>query len=258
MISSKDKLLVLPWQQRKYEHHRRKISTAVPVVDNKCPPQHSHVRVKLKKKQKEQERSRKIEHENLILLQRLNHIMSTHWLDNYLSPQPNFLNRVKLYDNEMEDIDIERLARSIDLDIETEQTEGSSRKLRCIACSPIKYEPIELIEERMPWEPIKKPMYRSRSVPPRFSRSQMPTKLKSAPARADPVINKSKTEQNVKKIVQIKKEASSKSFQNPHRISLSRGSLKLSLNFPIDTLVKLNEKLILNNVCHCCSRTVDV
>lgn len=51
----------------------------------------------MKKLQKESERSEKIEKDNLILLRRLRHIMTNHWLDNYLPPQPTFLNRVGVY-----------------------------------------------------------------------------------------------------------------------------------------------------------------
>lgn len=71
--------------------------SATPVIDTKSPPQRAHVAVKLKKLQKEAERSRKIERDNLMLLQKLNYIMTKHWQDNYLPPQPTFLSRIGVY-----------------------------------------------------------------------------------------------------------------------------------------------------------------
>ncbi|XP_019756165.2 uncharacterized protein LOC125502890 [Dendroctonus ponderosae] len=97
MISTRENLLCRPWQQRKYEYHKKKVLSATPVIDTKSPPHRPHVALKLKKLQKEEERSRKIERDNLMLLQKLNYIMAKHWQDNYLPPQPTFLSRIGVY-----------------------------------------------------------------------------------------------------------------------------------------------------------------
>ncbi|XP_030745441.1 uncharacterized protein LOC115874418 [Sitophilus oryzae] len=261
MISSKEKLLSLPWQQRKYENHKRKIQTAVPVVDNKSPPHRRHVAVKLKKLQKEDERSRRIEKDNLILLRRLNHIMTNHWLDNYLPPQPNFLNRVKIFETEDDSgIDIVELARSIDLDMEEIEDKSSKeisyRKLKCIACSPIKIlEPINVPEERVPWEPQKKKIGRSRSVPPR--RSVIFPSIVDKPKSAAVANVKQKSEPEVKettKTTRVKtREKPALRYTDPSRITLTRGSLKLSLNFPVDTVVNIDRKQVISSLCKCSS-----
>lgn len=109
MLSRREKLLIRPWQQRRFETHRRKVkciksshysyyinlklkvSSALPAIDDKPPASYNHVSLKLKKQQKETERLVKIEKDNLTLLRKLNHIMKTSRVDNYwVSPPPEY------------------------------------------------------------------------------------------------------------------------------------------------------------------------
>lgn len=101
MISKKDYLLLRPWQEKRYENHRRKVNlikkrinskkitlciqvlSASPAIDTKPPLHRQHVIVKLKKRQKESERCQEIEKNNLTLLKRLNHVSETNRIDNY-------------------------------------------------------------------------------------------------------------------------------------------------------------------------------
>lgn len=93
--------------------------SATPVIDTRSPPHRAHVAVKLKKLQKENERAQKIERDNLILLQKLKYIMKTHWLDNHLPPQPNFLSRVGVYRPVDSGIDMDEiLSKSVDSDVQ--------------------------------------------------------------------------------------------------------------------------------------------
>lgn len=122
---------------------------------------------------------------------------------------------------------------------------------------------MQIPEERIPWEPPK--MFqsrRSRSVPPQpkpktiesETETQVqhdkkidtkPEKIKSAPQRAKSCKPK------------VKRPKSKKLISEPttQSIILSRGDLRLAVNFPVDTLVKLKdgpaEKFILRSDCQC-------
>lgn len=106
MLTRREKLLIRPWQQRRYNNHRRKVGvgvsggasrpwrsvthpqcrvqvqSALPAIDVGPPPQRAHVCCKLKKLQSELERSARIEEDNFRLLQRMSSIMRTNRLDN--------------------------------------------------------------------------------------------------------------------------------------------------------------------------------
>ncbi|KAL1501887.1 hypothetical protein ABEB36_007127 [Hypothenemus hampei] len=221
MISTKDNLWVRPWQQRKYQHHKNKVLKARPVVDTRSPPERPHVTTKLKKLQKEYERSKAIERDNFILLQKLNYIMSTHWLDNYLGPQPKFLNRMPLYRTNIEsgiDLDLDDFLQ----ETKEELNEIHIVKPRCLACSSA-----YRINEN------EKKKTRSRSVPPKTT-----TKLAK----------------------EIKpKSADTKKFDLAHmhrNIRISRGSLKLSVNFPLNSTIELDSKDITGRKpCECARKT---
>lgn len=98
--------------------------------------------MKLKKKQKETERCKKIEQDNFLLLQKMNYIMKTSRVDNvWKTPQPNFLNRVSIYN-----VAVPRI-EDIDLNIEGESEDEElrhSRKSKCTACTPQKTEILQV------------------------------------------------------------------------------------------------------------------
>ncbi|XP_037942813.1 uncharacterized protein LOC119675678 [Teleopsis dalmanni] len=99
MISRRDKLLNYPWEQQRYEQHKRKVHSAKSAVDVRSPPVYLHVLTKPKKMQKEKERLQKIETENVRLLQKLGEIMTSKRVKNFwLEPRPNFLGREKLFE----------------------------------------------------------------------------------------------------------------------------------------------------------------
>lgn len=72
-----NKLLQKQWDQRYYDEHRRLVRSAKPMVDTKPPVKHQHLTSKLKKQQLEKERSDEIERDNLALLKKMQHIMTT-------------------------------------------------------------------------------------------------------------------------------------------------------------------------------------
>lgn len=91
MISRRDKLLQLPWEELRYAQHREKVMSARPAIDTKSPRRHDHVQRKWKKLQNERERQQQIERENLRLLQKLGDIMSTKRMNNlWLEPRPKY------------------------------------------------------------------------------------------------------------------------------------------------------------------------
>ncbi|EFA03364.1 hypothetical protein TcasGA2_TC013349 [Tribolium castaneum] len=235
MISRKENLLVRPWQQRRFENHRKKVQSAGPAIDTRPPLPRQHVALKLKKRQKEAERCQEIEKNNFTLLKRLSYVMRTSRVDNYwATPQPNFLNRVSMYDTvpKFENLYIE----------ESQDTPkgASTRKTKCLACTPQPPPDIKIPEERVPWEPQKGPVgrTRSKSVPPRRTEfvREVPRVSKSAPKPG--------------KVAPMKFSA-----KEPQSIILRRGCLKLSVNFPSDTLVKLQkgtqEKVLVHGACNC-------
>ncbi|XP_078332375.1 sperm axonemal maintenance protein CFAP97D1-like [Crassostrea virginica] len=65
------------WDQEFYEEHRKKISQAKSVIDNKPPKTYMHLHIKLKKLQMEGERLAIVERDNRILLEKMAHIMRT-------------------------------------------------------------------------------------------------------------------------------------------------------------------------------------
>ncbi|CAH0405045.1 unnamed protein product [Chilo suppressalis] len=75
MLSRRDKLLIQPWDDRRFKDHRSKVRSALPAIDDRAPTARPHVAVKLKKFQRELDRKRKIQADNYSLLQRLNAIM---------------------------------------------------------------------------------------------------------------------------------------------------------------------------------------
>lgn len=83
MFTKKEKVLVHPWTEKRFQAHRRKVHSAGPAIDYHAPAVQSHVTIKLKKTQRELERQRDIQRENTRLLQSLNKIMRTNRMDNF-------------------------------------------------------------------------------------------------------------------------------------------------------------------------------
>lgn len=240
MISKKDNLLKRPWQQRKFDNHRRKVESALPAIDTHPPLYGSHVKVKLKKIQKEQERSQQINYENFLLLQKLNYITRTSRVDNtWKNPQPNFLNRVPMYSIVIPQI--EELVNEDFIDYD------NLTRSKCSACSPKKHIS-KAEEERILWEDIEKPAtrVRSKSVPVRKTNALPVIKNNSAtPQRKTELLNPEFAKTKVLRHLNTQ----------PQNIILTRGCLKLSLNFPSDTVVKYQEghteKFLAKGVCYC-------
>ncbi|KAG5889806.1 hypothetical protein JTB14_031354 [Gonioctena quinquepunctata] len=252
MISRKESLLIKPWQQKTFDHHRQKVQSALPAIDTGPPPYRDHVNVKLKKQQKEKERCKKIEKDNYLLLQKLNYITRTSRVDNrWKTPQPNFLNKVPIYHTI-----IPKLEDLIELDFEqVDDHTPKKRKSRCVACTPQKIEKVKIPEERIPWEPeritVKKG--RSKSVPVRKPQpllSTLPSNRKPSSCKVS-----DKEERRTTQEVKLKAIGKQFSVKEPQSIVLSRGCLKLSVNFPSDTVVKFQEgnveKFLMKGICNC-------
>ncbi|XP_045764849.1 uncharacterized protein LOC123867052 [Maniola jurtina] len=95
MLSRRDKLLVQPWEDRRFKDHRSKVKSALPAIDDRAPAARPHVALKLKKWQRELDRKHKIQSDNFSLLQRLGAIMRVNRLDNHWQkPLPNFHKKV--------------------------------------------------------------------------------------------------------------------------------------------------------------------
>uniref|UniRef100_A0A6P7GM58 Uncharacterized protein LOC114340512 n=1 Tax=Diabrotica virgifera virgifera TaxID=50390 RepID=A0A6P7GM58_DIAVI len=262
MISKKDNLLIRPWQQKKFAYHRHKVQSALPAVDTGPPPFREHVCVKLKKQQKEKERCRRIEQDNYFLMQRLNYVMRTSRVDNmWKTPQPNFLNRVAIYDNIVPEIE-DLIALDFVVDDDDEDCNLGTRKSNCYACAPEKnkIEGPKIPEDRVPWEHNKKPSQknRSKSVPVRKPEPMLPSIPEKQLSSSKPSSSKSTT--RIHKVSSSPKKSKNTrdrkfSAKEPHSIIFNRGCLKLSVNFPSDTTVKFQEgnieKFLIRSVCYC-------
>ncbi|CAH2104121.1 unnamed protein product [Euphydryas editha] len=98
MLSRREKLLVQPWEDRRYKDHRQKVASARAAVDAAAPAARPHVALKLKKWQRERERRDKLRDDNFGLLQRLARLMAARRLDDrWDRPPPNFHQKVGLF-----------------------------------------------------------------------------------------------------------------------------------------------------------------
>ncbi|XP_075992821.1 uncharacterized protein LOC142987728 [Anticarsia gemmatalis] len=130
MLSRRDKLLIQPWEDRRFKDHRSKVKSALPAIDDRAPPARPHVALKLKKNQRELDRKHKIQSDNFSLLQRLNAIMKVNRLDNHWDkPLPNFQQKVGLF-YDVESLNSKITARSIGPD----ESEESYHNVKCYAC----------------------------------------------------------------------------------------------------------------------------
>ncbi|KAM9376234.1 sperm axonemal maintenance protein CFAP97D1 [Pholidichthys leucotaenia] len=65
------------WDQDSYENHRRKVTSALPVVDTKGFRTPAHIQLKLKKLQLQDERLSSIDRDNRLLASKLDNIISS-------------------------------------------------------------------------------------------------------------------------------------------------------------------------------------
>lgn len=153
MLTKKEKLLIYPWQLKRFHQHRKKVQSAGPAIDFYPPNDYPHITAKLKKMQKESERADKVHKDNIRLLQRLGSIMTTKRLKNYWdSPRPSFLNReviphLNLKSNTM--------STTTDEDEpELNEPRAVSSKSKCAICSGKFRKTNKVIpESRIPWKP---------------------------------------------------------------------------------------------------------
>ena len=68
-----NKLLKQRWDTNRYNIHRRKVTQARGVIDNRPPETYMHLHLKLKKLQMEEERLATVERDNRILLEKMSY-----------------------------------------------------------------------------------------------------------------------------------------------------------------------------------------
>lgn len=120
---------------------------------------------------------------------------------------------------------------------------------------------MQVPEERVPWEPEKPPITRrSRSVPPQ-KLQKLPT-ISERKTKTMDVSPKKQRAKSHKCFSTSKKTDDDEDFrlsQTGERILITRGNLKLSVNFPADSVVKFldgkKERVLLANCC-CKNRKV--
>ncbi|XP_039665432.1 uncharacterized protein si:ch211-284k5.2 [Perca fluviatilis] len=84
------------WDLTNYENHRRKVSSALPVVDNKGMKTPVHIQLKLKKIQLQDERLAIIDRDNRLLASKLADIVCSHgWVDHRNHYEKRSLNAYK-------------------------------------------------------------------------------------------------------------------------------------------------------------------
>ncbi len=155
MLTKKEKLLIYPYQIKRYYQHRRNVEMAGPVIDFYPPCEYSHITKKLKKVQKEAERQEKVNKDNVRLLQRLGEIMTTKRLKNFWEhPRPSFLNRelIPHFSFRSSAVAPADLKNEADAVASSEQHKSSS----CAVCSGklFRMKAKKVIpEERIPWKP---------------------------------------------------------------------------------------------------------
>lgn len=157
MLTKKEKLLIYPYQLKRYYQHRRNVETAGPVIDFYPPSEYSHITTKLKKLQKESERQEKVNKDNVRLLQRLGEIMTTKRLKNFWEhPRPSFLNREVIPHFTFRSSSVAPASpdrRESTLDSDTDAV-SAARKSSCAICSGKFRKTNKVIpEERIPWKP---------------------------------------------------------------------------------------------------------
>lgn len=119
---------------------------------------------------------------------------------------------------------------------------------------------LQIPEERVPWEPTKKPIgrVRSKSVPVRKS-EPLPSIIDQLYVSSSKPTS-SKLSGNAK--MNLSKDIKKINTKEPQSIVLTRGCLKLSLNFPSDAMVKYrdrtSETFLMRGICYCKNAPVQV
>lgn len=153
MLTKKEKLLIYPYQIKRYYQHRKNVQNIQPAIDFQQPTEFPHIAMKLKKLQKESERQEKVNKDNIRLLQRLGSIMTTKRIKNFWDkPIPNFLNRERIpHLNYRSKSSIER--RESEDYIEERKI---NEKSKCAICNgKFRGRSNKVIpEERIPWKPM--------------------------------------------------------------------------------------------------------
>ena len=151
MLTKKEKLLIYPWQLKRFNQHRKKVQSAGPAIDFYPPNDYPHITAKLKKLQKESERQDKVNKDNIRLLQRLGSIMTSKRLQNFwTSPRPSFLNREVIPHFNF----LSASSSADETDAETIEHYAVVRKSKCAICSGKFRRTNKVIpEERIPWKP---------------------------------------------------------------------------------------------------------
>ncbi|XP_076807688.1 sperm axonemal maintenance protein CFAP97D1-like [Clavelina lepadiformis] len=91
-----NKLLKKRWDQSRFDFHRRNVTQAMPVIDNRPPETYMHLHLKLKKLQMEEERLAIVERDNRILMEKMSYIMRTKSrVDNWNNYERKSLNKTK-------------------------------------------------------------------------------------------------------------------------------------------------------------------
>lgn len=151
MLTKKEKLLIYPWQLKRFHQHRKKVQSAGPAIDFYPPNEYPHITSKLKKLQKESERQDKVNKDNIRLLQRLGSIMTTKRLQNFWpSPRPSFLNREAI-----PHLNFKSSGSTTDeAEADSSESQVVVSKSKCAICSGKFRRTNKIIpEERIPWKP---------------------------------------------------------------------------------------------------------
>ncbi|XP_054283272.1 uncharacterized protein LOC129000334 [Macrosteles quadrilineatus] len=255
MLTRRENLLIRPWQERRYIHHRHKVETALPAIDVRPPAQRHHVTCKLKKLQKEAERCERIHHDNFTLLQHLSGIMKTNRLDNYwVEAPPNFLHRVGIYHvkdhKEQQRQDLEEAIRSL-----------QTRKEKCLGCNPSHLPAqIHIPEDRVPWEAPKKRLSR-RSSSFMEDLDSTHTKASTKKSSSESLAKLNTTPKSSPSTTELSRPSTGQTTSQrfpmveTHSVVLKHGALRLVVNFPPQTTVKLRtgqtERLLQSEFCQC-------
>lgn len=158
MLTKKEKLLIYPYQLKRFFQHRKNVQGAAPVIDFYPPSEYSHITIKLKKLQKEAERQEKVNKDNVRLLQRLGSIMTTKRLKNFWEhSRPSFLNREAIPHLNFRSTGVSPMRRESAVELNDGESDGSAtaaRKSRCAICSGKFHKTNKVIpEQRIPWKP---------------------------------------------------------------------------------------------------------
>jgi hypothetical protein len=156
MLTKKEKLLIYPYQLKRFHQHRKNVQSAGPAIDFYPPSEFPHITMKLKKLQKESERQEKVNKDNIRLLQRLGSIMTTKRLKNFWEkPRPAFLNRELIPHLTFRSDTATMMERRIsEIEIAAE-AQSATKKTNCAICSGKFRKTNKVIpEERIPWKPL--------------------------------------------------------------------------------------------------------